>query len=62
MFKPNLSARNAEIYRRRLTGEKLQAIATWHGITRERVRQIVARENLRINREQPVDSVGEKHA
>ena len=40
MFKPSLVERDAEIVRRRETGEALEAIATTYGLTRQRVQQI----------------------
>jgi hypothetical protein len=44
-------ARNNSIYKMRMDGETLEKTAYAHGLTRERVRQIVAKINRQIMRQ-----------
>ena len=47
--KPPMSERHEQIYAERMSGKKLQDVGDKYGVSRERVRQIVARKKEYIN-------------
>lgn len=47
--KPPISERNEQIYAERMSGKTLQGVGDKYGVSRERVRQIVARKEEYIN-------------
>jgi DNA-directed RNA polymerase sigma subunit (sigma70/sigma32) len=49
--------RDLQIWSERKAGATLQATADGHGVTRERVRQIVAKEDQRIKRQAYFDEL-----